>query len=204
MIDQASAWETTMMRTSLFSSRFFAASPALALALALLAIAPIAHAGSSFSMGKSSAQMCYQAATYGAINRDLQMCTRAIEHEEMTRIDLAATYSNRGILWAARGELKHALDDQNQAIKINPVSARAYINRAGVYHLMKKYDAALADYNTALGLSGGDMPVLYFNRSLSFAAVGKNDAAIADIEHALELEPGNATYEGVLNRLKSL
>ena len=189
-----------MKTTHVLADSFRFAFP---LAFAALLCSPSANA-SGTSMGASSAQICYQAATYGAINRDLQMCTRAIEHEEMTRIDLAATYSNRGILWAARGDLKHALADQNQAIKINPESARAYVNRASVFHLLKKYDLALADYNTALALSGGDMPVVYFNRSLAFAAVGKKDAAIADIERALEMEPGNATYESVLNQLRSV
>jgi len=171
------------------------------LALVTLVLSSNAQAAQT-SMGKSSAELCYQAATFGPAPEDLQMCTRAIEGEDMTRNDLAATYSNRGILWVARGQFDRALDDQNQAISINPDSARAYINRANVQYRLKKYDEALADYSKAIDLSGGRFAVIYYNRSITLAAVGKRDAARADIQHALDLAPGTTAYQNALEQLQ--
>ena len=154
------------------------------------------------NIGTSAAQTCYQAATYGPSVADLATCTRAIEEEDMTRMNLAATYSNRGILWSARGRYDRALEDQNTSIGLNPDSARAYINRANVQFRMKQYDAALADYDKAVSLLEDKFPVVYYNRSLANAAAGKRAAAIADMEHALKLAPGSTEYQDALNQLK--
>ena len=171
--------------------------------LALSAVVFTAEAQAAQSnFGTSAAQLCYQAATYGPSPSDLQVCTHAIDDEDMTRLNLAATYSNRGIVWGARGRLDRALEDQNKSIGLNPESARAYINRANVQYRLKKYDAALADYGKAIDFSGGNLALVYYNRSLALAAVGNRNAAIADMQHALQLAPGNVAYLNALNNLQ--
>jgi tetratricopeptide (TPR) repeat protein len=170
------------------------------LLLAVTALAGPADAAQNV-FGMSEAQVCYESATIGPKPENIDTCTSAIKRSELTRTDLAATYSNRGILWAARGRLDAALEDQNRAIDLNP-TARAYVNRANVHYRLQRYDAALADYGQAIELSSGSFATVFYNRALAYKAVGNRVAARTDLERAVTLAPENATYREILATLK--
>jgi tetratricopeptide (TPR) repeat protein len=151
--------------------------------------------------GTTDAQICYEGATYGPRADALDNCTSAIKKSELTRTDLAATYSNRGILWVARGNLDEALADQNKAISINP-SARAYVNRANVHYRRKQYRDALSDYDQAIAMTDGTFATVFYNRALAHHAMGDANAAKADLQKAIALAPENATYRAILTTIE--
>ena len=62
-------------------------------------------------------------------------------------------YTNRGNLYADKGEKDLALNDYNQAIKLNPQLAEAYVNRGTLYQEKGEYELALKDYNQAIKLN---------------------------------------------------
>ncbi|MBD3648055.1 MAG: hypothetical protein HUJ31_11535, partial [Pseudomonadales bacterium] len=88
-------------------------------------------------LGSTDARRCYQESQLVLSSSGLPWCNAAIKSGELTRRDLAATYSNRGLIYAGIGELELALRDQMKAIELQPAMAQAYINRGNVYHHMK-------------------------------------------------------------------
>ena len=87
---------------------------------------------------------------------DARVCTNAIRHDNLSKRDLAATHTNRGIIFAVEGKLHRALEDHNQAAQLKKDLSKIYINRGTVFHRLKEYEKALLDYQKALDL--GDVP----------------------------------------------
>ena len=58
--------------------------------------------------------------------------------------------------------------------------------------LQGHFEAAIADYSTAIRLNPGHCRA-YYNRAFSHDRLQQFHAAIADYSKALEIEPGNAT-----------
>ena len=64
-----------------------------------------------------------------------------------TRSTLA--YINRGVSYADLGEYERAIEDYDEAIRLDPQSARAYINRGNAYDGLGKSEEAERDYAKA-------------------------------------------------------
>ena len=146
--------------------------------------------------GSTDAQICYRAASVQGQDSDVAACTAAIETGRLTPTDLAATYSNRGIILARGGRLTRAIEDQNTAIQLDPKSASAYNNRANVYYRAARHAEALADYDAAIALSSGSFAPAFYNRAVVHKALGENDAARQDLQQAAKLAP--QTYKAAL------
>jgi tetratricopeptide (TPR) repeat protein len=147
-----------------------------------------AHAAEQV-FGTSDAQACYEAATYSPKISSETSCDDAIKRGKLSRPQLAATYSNRGIILANHGQLDKAIEDQNIAIALDPDSARAHVNRGNVYYRYNRHNEAVADYNQAITLSHGELAPAYFNRAKSHLALGETDAAAQDFQQAATLAP---------------
>lgn len=55
--------------------------------------------------------------------------------------------SNRALAYVNKKELKKALDDINQSIKLNDKYLRAYLRRGDIKMKMGEYESAIFDYN---------------------------------------------------------
>jgi tetratricopeptide (TPR) repeat protein len=164
--------------------------------ISLLSIA-VAHAGQTV-FGSTSAQTCYNQSTVAPQRSDTAACDDAINKGNLTRVDLAATYSNRGIILSNTGQLDRAIEDHDAAVKLNPTSARAYVNRANTLFRAHRYEEALADYDHAIELSAGSLAAAFYNRSFVHLALAQKDAAREDLEHAAALAPEVQTYRDAL------
>ena len=60
---------------------------------------------------------------------------------------------HRGIAYAELDELALAIDDLTEAIGLEPGNADAYRARGDCHRYREEYDLAIADFNTALGLT---------------------------------------------------
>jgi tetratricopeptide (TPR) repeat protein len=68
--------------------------------------------------------------------------------------------------WAKVGDVipfAQAVDYFTDAIRANPASSSAYLNRAGIWSLKHEYDIAIADYNEAIRLEPWE-PSNYYGR----------------------------------------
>ena len=85
--------------------------------------------------------------------------------------------------------LNRASADLDRSIKLDQAYANAYSLRAETESIVKKYDAAIADYTTAIKLKSDD-PRLWYSRGL-IRLKGLNDSkeAAGDASKAIELDP---------------
>lgn len=84
-----------------------------------------------------------------------------------------------------------ALENFNQAIKLNPQHAAAYYDRGRAYHAQGDYDRAFTDYNRAIQLNP-DMAAAYVNRGNIYYKETEYAQALLDYNKAIQLNPQNA------------
>ncbi len=133
------------------------------------------------------------AAASGQTAQERQWC----EGEDQATIDQridgcsavikAGRDSNRGLAHRLKGDDERAIQDYNQAIKLNAKSATAYNNRGVAYDRKGEYDHAIQDYGQAVKLKPS--AEVYFNRGNAYLGKGQYDHAIDDYNQALRLEP---------------
>jgi tetratricopeptide (TPR) repeat protein len=169
-----------------------------------LPLTPTAALAAQTVMGVSAAQLCYDYATHGtnSARRALETCTRAINDESLTSRDLAATYSNRGIIQAARGRFELAIEDYDRSLNINPTLVHAMINRGNAHTRLRQFKQALDDYDLAGFYSEGRNGLVFYNRAMLFLQMGRIENARADLLRALELQPDSLRYREALASLK--
>jgi tetratricopeptide (TPR) repeat protein len=102
--------------------------------------------------------------------------------------DNAEAYKNRGgyltdktkyDISPSKNDFDKAFEDFNTAIKLNPVDAKLYLDRANVYAEKGKYNLALTDYSSALKLDSSDYSI-YLNRGITYSKMEKYDSAFVD------------------------
>lgn len=161
-----------------------------------------------------SALDCYQAATSVATLEGFELKTDMFEPCNVALIELglsdedrAATFVNRGILYAASGSLAEALSDYEEALNLSPNLGQVYINRGFVYHFENQLDLALSDYNQALELNIQSKHLAYFARGIIYEEKNLWDEAIRDyrksLEHNPEWIPAKTRLDKVIDRIES-
>lgn len=118
-------------------------------------------------------------------------CTALIQSAQETENNLSSLFFNRGNAYRHQGDLDHAIQDYDQAARLNPGSARAFDNRGLAYTLKGNYDRAIADFDQALLLNPGNSRARD-NRAAAYLRKGDLDRAMSDYEQALRSNSGDA------------
>jgi tetratricopeptide (TPR) repeat protein len=100
----------------------------------------------------------------------------------------AAAYVNRGVAYSSLNDNSNALEDYNQALRLNPNSFYAYNNRGVIYKKKGDYDRAIKDYDSSIALNP-DYAAAYCNRAFIQIVRGAVDEAIKDCCRAISLNP---------------
>jgi lipoprotein NlpI len=137
----------------------------------------------------------YDARIAGDYSAAIRLLSAAIGSGKLNNNDLATSYNNRGMAFAATGELDKAIADYSAAIKIAPAYGPAYLNRGNVYSEQGKLDAAIAEFDMLIKLFP-DYVLPYNSRGAAYYRKGELDKAIADFDAAIRLKPdyGNAFW----------
>lgn len=88
-------------------------------------------------------------------------------------------------------DIEGALADFNEAIRLDPNLALAYLNRGAVYISKGAFDAGIADETKALELKlprVEDTASAHTNRAVAYASREDYDKAIADANEAIKLK----------------
>ncbi|GCL40394.1 tetratricopeptide repeat protein [Dolichospermum planctonicum] len=114
-----------------------------------------------------------------AINKAIELSPRAV------------FYNNRGVVRSALGDKPGAIEDFNQAIKINPNYALAYSNRGLVRSQLGDKQGAIDDYNLAIKINP-NYANAYYNRGSVRYELGDKQGAIDDYTLAIKINPNYA------------
>ena len=107
----------------------------------------------------------------------------------------AETKYNSGVDKYGKKDLDGALADFNEAIRLDPNLAVAYMNRGVVYASKSDFDNAIADETKALDLKlakSEDQATAYANRAIAYLAKQDPDKALADADAAVTANGNNA------------
>ncbi len=110
-------------------------------------------------------------------------------------IDINKNATNAYVMRAAIAidtaqDFQSALNDMDEAIKLQPHVAGYFINRAFLRYHLNNYFGAMADYDYAITLDPLNS-VAYFNRGLLRAEVSDNDRALEDFTQVLKMDPND-------------
>jgi tetratricopeptide (TPR) repeat protein len=111
---------------------------------------------------------------------------------DTTARQIAATdLRKKGYKALQSGELDSAITAFNQAIKLDPNSADAYILRGDVYAQKRDWDRTLADYSQGIKLKPNNAEA-YFHCGVAYRNKGDWARALADYEQTVKLNPNAA------------
>ena len=170
----------------------------------LTGLCPTAFAAQTVLFNESAAFECYQAALHNGGRFDIDTCSLAIDHQALGKRDRAATFSNRGILYARIGDLREALRDHDRAVKLSPNIASIYINRSNSLVRVDRFEPAMRDLEKAIELADESLAYAHYNRALLFQRLGDSLAARADAEKAAEIAPESEGYRAFLEGLRAV
>jgi len=114
-------------------------------------------------------------------------CSRAIAANPT----LAEPLHMRAAVRQQTGDLDGALDDFNEALKLDPKHALAHLGRAICRFQMNDPEGAIADCDAAANLAPGIVKC-YELRGSAFMKIGNLDAALANYDEAVRLAPSSA------------
>jgi Flp pilus assembly protein TadD len=126
------------------------------------------------------------------VPRIIQACSESLDHKLVDSDQNYFLVASRADAYFIYGDRQHALDDYSAAIKLAPHNAQLYYDRGIVFASQRNGDAALQDFNTAMGIDSKlTVPVL-FQRARIYAARGNFTGALADFSQAISLQPKTA------------
>ena len=91
------------------------------------------------------------------------------------------------------GQLEAALEEYNEAIRLQPDDAMSYDNRSTILHNMGRYEEALEDSNRAIKLQPNNA-IFYDSRGATLHEMHRYEEALEDKNHAIKLQPDNALF----------
>jgi len=119
-------------------------------------------------------------------------CSSAIKSGKLGGKDLAAAFTIRGSAYRVHGDLKRAVADYDQAVKLDPREADIFYRRGIALGMSGEADRAIADFDQAIKLEPDHAGALY-SRGLTYANTGRWERALEDYDQAIKLSPNNVT-----------
>jgi tetratricopeptide (TPR) repeat protein len=160
--------------------------------------------------GAATAQTLDQPEQRPAPDADLSIsgCTAMIQSGHETEQKLAIDFFNRGLAYHIKNQYDRAIEDFDQAIRLNPNYALAFEGRGNVYLSDGQYDRAIEDFSHVIGLNPNDAWAFvgrggaYFGKGLVACrpaslppcalAIAQYDRAIEDFDQTIRLNPNDA------------
>jgi len=122
-------------------------------------------------------------------NEAISQYSRILELKP-NRVICSIIYKHRGMANFACSRYEEAIEDFNNALKLDEKSYKAAYYRGVVHSVIKQYSQAVDDYTLALSINPYQSFCL-FRRGQAYYHIGDYPQALADCESSLALEPSN-------------
>lgn len=142
-------------------------------------------------LGSGLAKDCYEAAETVRLTpkSSIETCSKALDHEVLSKNDRMSTLINRGILYMRNGEYTQAMADYEDALKINPNKGETFLNIGAAHIYREEYAEAKDAIDKAIELGTTDLYAAYYNRAIAQERLGDITSAYWDYRKSLELMP---------------
>lgn len=100
----------------------------------------------------------------------------------------AIAHGGLGQVYQRSGQHEQAVDEYNQAIRLNPADPNFQAGRGDAYAALGQPEQALVDYNEAIRLDPNH-PHALARRGEAWSRQGETDLAMADFDRALRINP---------------
>jgi len=121
----------------------------------------------------------------------IQSCTAVIERGGDSSKQQAINFKSRGIAYFQKQDYDRAVQDFNQAIKLNSRYSTAFHQRCWTLAAINRLDDALKDCTEALRLRPQFVPTLN-SLGIVYLRLGRFDDAIATYNAGLQIDPKSA------------
>jgi tetratricopeptide (TPR) repeat protein len=118
-------------------------------------------------------------------------CTAIIQAGAERAEKLAIAFNNRGLAYDRKGEYDRAVEDYDQAIRLNTNYSDAFYNRGSTYRNMGEYDRSIGNFDQAITLNPNHF-LAFINRGNSYNDKGEYDHALQNFDEAIRLNPNYA------------
>jgi tetratricopeptide (TPR) repeat protein len=157
----------------------------------LVGLAALAGEASAASFGSSYARGCFEAAESGrSLKEGLRVCGNALNDEALSLEHRAATLVNRGIVQMQADKLAAAVADFDEAIRLQPQVAEAYVNKAiALQRMGGRADEAVQLLSEGLERNPIRPEIAYYQRAVAYEDLGRVRQAYEDYSRAAALAP---------------
>ncbi len=124
----------------------------------------------------------------GDSDRRIAACTRLTEDTGLSAAMRALALTSRGLAREEKGDVKRAMADYDEAIRLDPRSANVRLFRSSLFRNAANYDRAIEDLSEAIRIDPG-VALFYTRRGMSYYAKHDYQRAIADFTESLRLSP---------------
>ena len=118
-------------------------------------------------------------------------CTALIQAGKGTPESISTFYNNRAVAYDDKHDYAHAIQDYDEAIRLNPNLSFAFYGRGEAYDHTNEFDRAIQDYDQAIRLNP-NFSYAYDARGRAHRNKGEFDQAIRDYDEAIRLDPNYA------------
>jgi tetratricopeptide (TPR) repeat protein len=122
-----------------------------------------------------------------APERSIVGCSRVLARP--SRSAHAAAFHNRGLAFAARGNLDQAVSDISAGIRLDPLRAYRWQERGELYTRQGRYQQAIGDITEAIRIDPIPRAFRFHSRAKAYRGLGDLTRAIADFTEAIRLDP---------------
>jgi lipoprotein NlpI len=150
--------------------------------IALLLAGPLAPAQSNDHVANCAAET--QSEDYDLAIDD---CSAVIDSGRLSDRELAVAFNNRGLGHFNKKDYDRAIQDFDQAIRLNPHAPDYFYRRGLAYFEKKDHDRAIQNFDEALKLGPDNVSILK-QRGSAFEAKKEYDHAIRDYDRAIGLQ----------------
>src|SRR6266852_724179 len=147
--------------------------------------------GVTTATAQSPLGACFSTDASTSLDLRIDTCTNLIQSKGLSQDRLAIAFQNRGSAYVAKGDTDRAIQDFNQAIKLDPKYANAFNSRGIAFQAKGDNERAIQDYGQAIRLDPGNANALN-GRCWVRAASGQLQAALADCNESLRLRPNSS------------
>lgn len=114
---------------------------------------------------------------------------------------LASTHANLGGAYRDLGDDAKAQGNYDEALRLNPRQANAYLGLGRLLEKESKLDEAIANYSRAVAIAPSGLGYLWLGHALEQA--GRRQEALTAYQEALKMDPDSADAQSAVARLKA-